>query len=166
KRDGIGHGDVEIEGNVTQVISVTPSEGRFVIDGRTVVARPGDTAVREGNRARNIEDVTEGRHVHVKGAWLPADATGQSVLAHEIMLQGNQTDDGGNRPPSTRCVTGDNVQVEGLISAKTGSSITVDQQGKGPFLCTVSGGTRIRKGNTNYTMSQLQVGWRVHVSGQ
>src|SRR5262249_20994548 len=66
---------------------------------------------------------------------------------------------------STRCVTGDNVQVEGLISAKTGSSITVDQQGKGPFLCTVSGGTRIRKGNTNYTMSQLQVGWRVHVSG-
>jgi Domain of unknown function (DUF5666) len=166
KRDGIGHGDVEIEGNVAQVISLTPAEGRFLINGRTVVARPLETAVREGNRSRNIEDVTEGRHVHVKGVWMTPEASGQPVLAHEIMLQGDQTDDPGRGRPSTRCVSGDNVQVEGKISAKSGGSITVDQQGQGSFLCSVSGSTRIRKGNTNYTMSQLQVGWRVHVSGQ
>jgi len=166
KRDGIGHGDIEIEGNVTQVVSLTAAEGRFLIDGRTVVARPGETAVREGNRSRNIEDVTEGRHVHVKGVWLAPEASGQPVLAHEILLQGDQTDDPGTQRPSTRCVSGDNVQVEGKISAKSGGSITVDQQGKGPFVCKVSGSTHIRKGNTSFTIAQLQVGWRVHVSGQ
>ena len=87
QRNGIGHGDVEIEGNVGQIVALNPTgDSRFVINGRTVVARPGETAVREGNRSRNIEDVTEGRHVHVKGVWLPTEGSTQPVLAHEIKL--------------------------------------------------------------------------------
>jgi hypothetical protein len=168
QRNGIGHGDVEIEGNVDQVLLLSATgDSRFLIDGKTVVARPGTTAVREGNRQRNIEDVTQGRHVHVKGTWLPMEGSTQPVLASEILLQGDQTDTGGGNPPpaTSSCPTGANVQVEGIISDKGSSSITVNQTGKGLFLCDVGPGTPIRKGNTAYTFAQLQTGWRVHVSG-
>jgi hypothetical protein len=164
RRNGIGHGDVEIEGLVGQVIAPAAGESRFVINGRTVVAKPGVTAVREGNRSRNIEDITEGRRVHVKGVWLPAEGSTQPVLAHEIKLQGDEADDDDGQAPSGKCAAGQKVQVEGLISGKSGSTITVNQQGKGLFACEV-GGARIRKGNTTYTVDQLQSGWRVHVSG-
>jgi hypothetical protein len=167
QRNGIGHGDVEIEGNVGQIVALNPTgDSRFVINGRTVVARPGETAVREGNRSRNIEDVTEGRHVHVKGVWLPMEGSTQPVLAHEIKLQGDDGEDVGGTPApgKSACAAGAKVEVEGTISAKSGSTITVNQQGKGPFACEV-GSARIRKGNTTYTVAQLQPGWRVHVSG-
>jgi len=167
QRNGIGHGDVEIEGNVGQIVALNPTgDSRFVINGRTVVARPGETAVREGNRSRNIEDVTQGRHVHVKGVWLPMEGSTQPVLAHEIKLQGDDGEDVGGTPtaPGKACAAGSKVEVEGIIAAKSGSTITVNQQGKGPFACEV-GSARIRKGNTTYTVAQLQAGWRVHVSG-
>lgn len=164
QRNGIGHGDVEIEGNVAQVISLSATgDSRFLINGRTVVARPGVTAVREGDRARNIADVTQGRRVHVKGVWLPTEGSTQPVLAHEIKLQGDDGEDTPG-PGKTNCAAGQKVEVEGTINAKAGSNITVNQQGKGLFACEV-GTARIRKGNTSFTVDQLQVGWRVHVSG-
>jgi hypothetical protein len=165
KRNGIGHGDVEIEGNVTQIVALNVAgDSRFVINGRTVVARPGVTAVREGNRSRNIEDVTAGRHVHVKGVWLPLEGSTQPVLAHEIKLQGDDGEDDDSGPGKSFCAAGAKVEVEGKIASKAGSTITVNQQGKGLFDCEV-GSARIRKGNTTYTVAQLQPGWRVHVSG-
>jgi hypothetical protein len=163
QRNGIGHGDIEIEGDVTQVVALNPTgDSRFLINGHTVVARPGATAVREGNRSRNIEDVTQGRHVHVKGTWLPMEGSVQPVLAQEIILQ----DDGGDTqgPGKTNCAAGQKMEVEGPISEKSGSIITVNQQGKGLFACEV-GSASIRKGNTTFTLAQLQTGWRVHVSG-
>jgi hypothetical protein len=163
KRNGIGHGDVEIEGNVTQVISLAATESRFLINGRTVVARPGVTAVREGNRSRNIEDVTQDRHVHVKGVWLPMEGSIQPVLAQEIKLQGDDGEDEPG-PGKVNCAAGQKMEVEGLINATAGSIITVNQQGKGLFACDVSG-ARIRKGNTTYAIGDLKQGWRVHVSG-
>ncbi len=162
QRNGIGHGDIEIEGDVTQVVALNPTgDSRFLINGHTVVARPGATAVREGNRSRNIEDVTQGRHVHVKGTWLPMEGSVQPVLAQEIILQG---DDDTQGPGKTNCAAGQKMEVEGPISEKSGSIITVNQQGKGLFACEV-GSASIRKGNTTYTLAQLQTGWRVHVSG-
>jgi hypothetical protein len=166
QRNGIGHGDIEIEGDVTQVVALNPTgDSRFLINGHTVVARPGETAVREGNRSRNIEDVTQGRHVHVKGTWLPLEGSVQPVLAQEIKLQGDDGEDVTTPDPSkTNCAAGQKMEVEGPISAKSGSIITVNQQGKGLFACEV-GSASIRKGNTTYTLAQLQTGWRVHVSG-
>jgi hypothetical protein len=70
--------------------------------------------------------------------------------------------------PQQQCAAvGANAEIEGDITAATASSITVFQQGdvKGSYLCQVSSATKISKGNTNYTLSQLQLGWRVHVSG-
>ena len=86
-----------------------------------------------------------------------------SVLAHEIKLQGDETVD--PTPPRGSCAAGSNAEVEGLITGKDASSITVRQQSKGDYLCQVSGSTRIRKGYTTYTFAQLQSGWRVHVKG-
>lgn len=94
RRNGIGHGDVEIEGLVTAVLLLNPAgDSRFTIDGKTVVARPGETAIREGNTARTVADVTVGHQVHVKGVWLPAEPSGQPVLAHEIKLQDADDED-------------------------------------------------------------------------
>jgi hypothetical protein len=96
RRNGIGHGDLEIEGLVDQVVTVSQSgDSTFVIDGYTVVARPGETTIREGNRARTVQQVTVGRRVHVKGVWLaPSSSSGstQQVLAHEIKLQDPEED--------------------------------------------------------------------------
>lgn len=167
RRNGIGHGDTEIEGRVDSVVSLNPSgDSVFVIDGHTVVARPGQTAIREGNRSRTVNDVTVGRQVHVKGVFLPSSSAGaQGVLAEEIKLQGGDNGGSDPTPPRGSCAAGSNAEVEGLITGKGGSSVTVTQQGKGDYLCLVSAGTRIRKGNTTYTFAQLQNGWRVHVKG-
>lgn len=164
QRDGIGHGDLEIEGLVEQVLLLDPaSDSRFLIRGTTVIARPGQTAIREGNQARTVTDVTVGRRVHVKGVWQQREGTVQPVLALEIKLQG---DAGPSPSPSpSSCTAGAKAEVEGLITAKGASDITVNQQAKGDYLCEVSASTQIRKGNTSYTLAQLQLGWRVHVKG-
>ena len=90
RRNGIGHGDLEIEGRVEQILVVNPAgDSKFVIDGKTVIARPGTTSIREGNRARVVGEVELGRQVHVKGVWQTAvPPAPQEVLAWEIKLQG------------------------------------------------------------------------------
>ncbi len=166
RRNGIGHGDVEIEGLVEAVLQLNPAgESRFTIAGKTVVARPGQTAIREGNTARSVADVTVGRQVHVKGVW--SEQPAQIVLASEIKLQGPAAPSPSPSPSPTTsaCTAGAKAEVEGLITAKGGNSITVNQQAKGDYLCEVGASTRIRKGNTSYTLAELQLGWRVHVKG-
>jgi hypothetical protein len=90
RRDGIGHGNVEIEGRVTEVLSLKPNaDSRFVIDGYTVVARPGKTAIRRGNIGLTPIDIIVGMRVHVNGEWIPTLAASQpqEVLALEIVIQ-------------------------------------------------------------------------------
>ena len=92
-RRGIGDAGVELEGPVQNVIVVNPAaDSRFVIKDRSVVARPGVTAIREGNTAKTVNDVTVGRQVHVKGTTVK-DST--DVLAYEIMLQSATSTSGG-----------------------------------------------------------------------
>ena len=169
KRTGIGHGDIEVEGKVEQVLVLDPAgDSRFVINGKTVVARPGQTAIREGNTARTVSDVTVGRQVHVKGTFMDPENGVTPVLASEIMLQGPEASPspGPSPSPADKCFApGASAEVEGKITAKGGGDITVAQQGKGDYQCFVSGGTRIRKGNTTYTFADLKTGWRVHVKG-
>jgi hypothetical protein len=170
RRNGIGHGDLEIEGKVDAVVTLDPTgESVFTIDGYMVVARPLETSIREGNQRRGVEDVTVGRKVHVKGTWETNASGGQQVLAHEIKLQdaddGDDGDDDGGGQNSWCPDAGKKVEVEGKITAKGAADITVAQQGKGNFLANVDASTRIRKGNTTLTFDQLAVGNRVHVKG-
>jgi len=121
RRNGIGHGDLEIEGRVEQVIvATTAGDSRFVIAGKTVIARPGQTAIREGNRARSVTELLVGQQVHVKGVWLPATtAAAQEVLAWEIKLQGGvQVPD----QPGRACMinggrAGEGIELEGRVAA-------------------------------------------------
>ena len=93
-RRGIGHAGVELEGLVDNVIGLNvgpASESTFVIAGRTVIARPGVTAIREGITPKTVQDVTAGKQVHVKGSTIEG---GTNILAYEIKLQ-NPTTGGG-----------------------------------------------------------------------
>jgi hypothetical protein len=84
-RRGIGDAGVELEGPVQNVVVLNPAaDSRFVIKDRSVVARPGVTAIREGNTSKTVNDVTVGRQVHVKGTTV---TTSTDVLAFEIILQ-------------------------------------------------------------------------------
>jgi hypothetical protein len=92
-RRGIGHAGVELEGLVQNVIVLNPAgDSRFVIAGRSVVARPGVTAIREGITRKTVEDVTVGKQVHVKGTTVEGST---DVLAYEIILQNPTTDPAG-----------------------------------------------------------------------
>jgi hypothetical protein len=171
RRTGIGHGDTEIEGLVQQVLELNPvGDSRFLIDGKEVVARLGQTAIREGNTAKTVNDVLVGRQVHVKGTFMDPVGGVTPVLASEIMLQEPEAAPSPSPEPTpspeSKCFApGAKAEVEGKITAKGGGDITIAQQGKGDFQCFVGAGTPIRKGNTTYTFDQLQPGWRVHVSG-
>jgi hypothetical protein len=93
-RRGIGDAGVELEGPVQNVIVLNPSgDSRFVIQGREVVARPGITAIRQGETRKTVNDVSVGKQVHVKGTTVP-DST--DVLAFEIILQDSASSGAGS----------------------------------------------------------------------
>jgi len=176
RRNGIGHGDVEIEGMVTAVLVLNAAgDSRFTIDGKTVVARPGETAIREGNTARTVSDVTVGHQVHVKGVWLPADASGQPVLAHEITLQDADDEDGPDVEKTCMISggrVGDGIELEGSVVSggfasflmtvqgdRSSGNVQVDTDGATSFKCNGS------KGTAADCQASVKAGAKVHVSG-
>jgi hypothetical protein len=91
-RRGIGDAGVELEGLVDNVVTLNPTgDSRFVIAGRSVVARPGVTAIRKGTTRMTVDDVKVGVRVHVKGTTV-VDST--DVLAYEIIIQDTTTTTG------------------------------------------------------------------------
>jgi hypothetical protein len=137
RRNGIGHGDLEIEGTIDQVIALNPTgDSRFLIDGKTVIARPGQTAIRDGNRAKVVAELLRGQRVHVKGVWLAAAAAGaQEVLAWEIKMQGDVPTTGPSpTTPGAACMinggrAGAGIELEGRVASG----------GVGSFMMTVNG---------------------------
>ena len=125
RRNGIGHGDLEIEGRVEQIVVVNPAgDSRFVIDGQHRDRaprhdRPSARAIAPAWRRRS----TLGRQVHVKGVWQPTvpPAT-QEVLAWEIKLQGPAVGPSPvPRPVSVAASPGQTCMINGGRRA-TGSS--------------------------------------------
>ncbi len=174
RRNGIGHGDVEIEGKVTAVLVLNlAGESRFTIDSKTVVARPGETAIREGNTARTVSDVTVGHQVHVKGTWLPAEASGQPVLAHEIKLQ--DADDDGPDVDETCIISGgrvgDGIELEGSVVSGGFASFLMKVQGNRSSgnVQVDAGGASFKcngsKGTAAECQASVKEGAKVHVSG-
>ena len=94
RRTGIGHGDIEIEGEIEKITTGTNGEVKLLIDGKTVIFKPGETAVRdEDNQALLITELAVGDTVHVKGVWVEGSST--DVIAHSILLQVGEDDDDG-----------------------------------------------------------------------
>jgi len=189
QRNGIGHGDLEIEGSVEQVLLLSPSgDSRFIIHSHTVVVRPGQTVIREGNAVRGPADLTVGRSVHVKGAWLPAEGATQPVLASEITIQ---TGDGQDTPkpspsptptptPRADCMieggtTGRDIELEGTIASGNASSfkLSVDGARSSNPVDVLAGGASLQctpaSGPNAPTPAQcsasVKAGAKVHVSG-
>jgi hypothetical protein len=125
RRNGIGHGDLDIEGRIDQIIAVNPTgDSRFLIDGKTVIARPGQTAIRDGNRAKVVGELLVGQRVHVKGVWIDAATRGatQEVLAWEIMMQGDVPTTGPSPSPGATCMInggreGEGIELEGRVAS-------------------------------------------------
>lgn len=181
RRNGIGHGDLEMEGLVQSVLPSPVGETRFLIDGRTVVVRPGQTAIREGNNSLGVNAVTPGRRVHVKGTYLPMEGTTQPVLALEIKLQGSGS---GNPPsgggPSNACMingarVGDRLELEGDVASGGAAGFVLRVQGNrasGPVRVDAAGAEfqcTPRSGPNAPTPAQcrdsVRGGAKVHVSG-
>ena len=104
-RRGIGHAGIELEAPVQNVITLNPTgDSTFVIAGRTVIARPGVTAIRKGATRMTVDDVKAGVQVHVKGTTIEGS---QNILAFEIKIQqedtGGGTGGGGTEPKLTIC---------------------------------------------------------------
>lgn len=127
RRNGMGHGDLEIEGRIEQVLALNPAgDSRFLIDGKTVIARPGQTAIRDGNRAKVAAELLVGQQVHVKGVWLTTASTAatQEVLAWEIKMQGDVPTTGPSPSPTpgATCMinggrVGDGIELEGRVAS-------------------------------------------------
>jgi len=93
-RRGIGDASVELEGPVQNVVATSlTGDSRFVIGGKEVVARPGVTAIRQGNTAKTVDDVKAGTQVHVTGTKV---ANSSDVLAYQIIIQATGTGSGGD----------------------------------------------------------------------
>ena len=177
RRNGIGHGDLEIEGRVDQVpLSINPTgDNRFVIAGYTVIARPGQTAIREGNRARSVTEVLVGQQVHVKGVWLDAaTAAAQEVLAWEIKLQGGVEEP--EQPGRAACMinggrVGDGIELEGQVASGGLPSFMMTVNGNrasGPVSVQATPNTvRCNGPSTTPAVCQARVtgGARIHVRG-
>ena len=141
--------------------TVTDSTGHFVLTGvpeGTVTLRFQGSGV---DATLEISGLVAGQtltlSVHVSGSTATLDAPASSTPSP-------------SPSPGTQqqcAAVGAKAEIEGTITALGASSITVFQQGevKGNYLCQTSNATRIRKGNKTFTLSQLQIGWRVHVSG-
>lgn len=100
-RRGIGHAGIELEGLVENVLELSlTGDSRFVIAGRTVIARPGVTAIRKGTTRKTVEDVKPGVRVHVKGTLVEGST---DVLAYEIKIQEEATPPGGTEQKMTIC---------------------------------------------------------------
>lgn len=160
------------------MITLNPTgESRFLILGYTVVARPGETAIREGNQARTVEDVTVGRRVHVKGVWLTPEPDVQPFLAHEIKLQG-ETDE--EDDTTAGCMisggkVGSHIELEGNVLTGTWMSFElrvngnrarnpVDVDGSSAtFQCHPAGGPKAP--TPDQCKAKVAPGAKVHVSG-
>ena len=177
RRNGIGHGDLEIEGRIDAVIALNPAgDSRFLIDGKTVVARPGQTAIRDGNRAKVVAELLVGQRVHVKGVWLDAPARGtQEVLAWEIKMQGD-VPTGPSPSPSASCMinggrAGEGIELEGRVAsgALPAFMMTVNgNRASGPVsILAASAAVRCNGPSTTPAacMARVTSGAQIHVSG-
>lgn len=84
-RRGIGNAGIELEGLVEAILSFDPAgDGTFSLSGRTVIVRPGVTAIRKGGERKTFQDLAAGMRVHVKGARVEGST---DVLAHQVIIQ-------------------------------------------------------------------------------
>jgi hypothetical protein len=137
----------------TNLSATTDASGRFVLSGITT------------------DHVT--LHFQASGIDATLDINGivpGQTLTISVRVAGNKAeiddDDPNTNPVAHQCfAVGQKAEVEGDISVKGVSDITVAQQGKGDYDCQLTATTQIRHGNKTLTLADLKIGDHVHVSG-
>ena len=90
-RNGIGHGDIEIEGKARNIqVGDHPMTGSLHVNGYYIVTRVAETTIRKGNSALTLDELRDGDQVHVKGEFEQAADGSSQVFAREIKLQEEQ----------------------------------------------------------------------------
>ena len=137
----------ELEGLITKISATSITVNDASTGGEVTAAITNSTVIRKGNQTLKATNLNVGDRVHVK-ASVNADG---SLTAFEIMLQ--QSGGGGQTQ-----------ELEGLITAVSDTSITVNNASTGgPVTAIITGDTVIRKGNTTIAAKDLKVGDQVHV---
>lgn len=145
-----GQSKREIEGLITAISSTSITVNDASTHGPVTAAITSSTVIRKGNQTMSAGDLKVGDRVHVK-ASVNSDG---SLTAFEIMFQEGGDGNGG----------GQTRELEGLITAVSATSITVNNASTGgPVTAAITSSTVIRKGNTRLTPDDLKVGDRVHV---
>jgi hypothetical protein len=141
----------------TSLSTTTDASGRFVLSGVTtdhVTLRFQATGI---DATLDVSGIAPGQTLTIS-----IRVSGN----HAELDDDNDDNDNDNGPEGSQCfAVGQKAEVEGNITGKAASAITVAQQGKGSYDCQVTATTRIRHGNTTFTLDDLKVGDHVHVSG-
>jgi hypothetical protein len=163
KRTGIGHGDVEIEGIVDSVDII----GRKLsVNGYEVWTQPGETAFREGNRRRIFEDIRERNRVHIKGVGMS-----DHIMAHEVMLQNDDTDDPTNDDPTAGTCpnggkVGQKIVLEGTVIDGAYGDFMMSANGRTEGIAVHFGGTPTCVGQAGKSSTcEVGLGDKVNVKG-
>jgi len=124
RRNGIGHGDIEIEGLASGIqIEDDPMTGSLTVDGHSVVTRVAETTIRKGNRRLTLDDLRDGDQVHVKGEFESAPGGGSLVFAREIKLQ--EDDDSERTPTTSSCNVADPAKPGKILICHKGKTLSV-----------------------------------------
>ena len=168
KRNGIGHGDVEIEGIASNVQVTSGNDGTLVVKGHPILSKSGTTAIRKGNQRLALSDIHDGDRVHVKGVWETAPSGSQQVLAQEIKLQDEQEDDDQDQNQGACLINGgrvgDGIELEGRVASGGLGDFMLEVNGnraRGPVRV-LGGSLRCNGNKPNCT---LAAGNQVHVRG-
>ena len=154
----------------TSISTTTDSQGTFVLTG----VPTGTITLRFQGRGMDATLVISGLaagqtmtiSVQVSGSHASRDDDNDDDNGSQPSPSPSPAPSPTPPPPGTECVgVGQHAEVEGNVSEKGATDITVHQNGHGDFLCIVSSSTRIRHGNKTFTFDQLQVGDHVHVTG-
>lgn len=169
KRTGIGHGDVELEGIARSIDAESDHmTGSLTVDGQLVKTRAAETSIRKGNERLNLDDLSSGDRVHVKGVW--EDRNGESyVFAREIKLQEEEEDDDGSGECSyiSGGRVGERIVLEGSVLSGSTQSFVMRVNGnraEGPVNVEF-GGTPTCVGQAKNGPCQVSAGSKVNVKG-
>lgn len=176
RRNGIGQGEVEFEGNIEAVMEVDPrGDSRFRIAGNTVLARAGVTKIHLGSSSRTVHDLHQGLRVLVKGRWIESTIGTRVVLATDINIREDVDDD--DPPTVGSCMisggkVGKKIELEGTVASRSSSSFDLRVNGNrasGLVDVDISSSSFKCNGNKNLPPAGCQalvaVGAKVHVSG-
>jgi len=143
-------GDIDAKGNIAVVGGATVAVDVRISKRTTVVITP------RGNP--NAPAQTETMTPTVTGT--PPTNTPTSTAA-----TATPTPTGAVVTTTATPCSNSSVEIEGIVTANGGGTLTIFQQGKGTFVVTVPPSAVIRHGQTPISLGDILVGWRVHVKG-